>query len=430
MRYAILGLVALGLAGCNTFEDDAQRAYSRTSAFSFPAAFTTADARIVTERVNPLTHQTVVCTEPSPDVAKAISTAFGVSGNGSKAGEGVGLAASGASAEAVAELAGRSTALLGLRDGLFQACQAYANGAIGADMYALVVSRYSQLMTTLFLGQDIAAVPQPVAAVASPSVTVNATAPSGGSGTSSASASTGTGSAASIAGTAPTPPAGAANALVRMNEDYLNLDYNAIHTLTIACMNHHDPTTAMPADRRNAWLSPICERLANLLSTPDGLQKAAALAINLRKNDVLARPVDPTATGSSATPKAAAPAANKSAAKPAAKCVTMTNAQTTTVVKALTKTGDLQSDPFGPSNNLAKAIETFQGNESPKIADAGCPKGQIGQETLTALTVIAATPALTASPKPKQEGAGGTQPTVSTDTPKEGAKPPGEDKPK
>jgi hypothetical protein len=60
-----------------------------------------------------------------------------------------------ASAEAIKELAGRSTALLGLRDGLFRACEAYSNCIIGDAAYALVLTRYGQLMTTLYLGQDV-----------------------------------------------------------------------------------------------------------------------------------------------------------------------------------------------------------------------------------------------------------------------------------
>jgi hypothetical protein len=234
MRHAALVLVALALAGCNTFEDDAQRTNTRTSAFTFPAAFTTADARIITERQNPITKQTVVCTEPSPDVAKAIATAFALSGQASGGtGEGSGgLATSAGSSEAVAELAGRSTALLGLRDGLFQACQAYANGVIGANAYALILGRYGQLMTTLFLGQDIASIPQVATVAASPAISATATAaPSSTSGTPNATVNVPAGTPpASIASAAPTPASNAAYAVTRMNEDYLNLDYNTVHS--------------------------------------------------------------------------------------------------------------------------------------------------------------------------------------------------------
>jgi hypothetical protein len=91
----------------------------------------------------------IICTEPSPDVARALSAAAAATAQGGNAGTTGSFGAGGASAEAVLALTGRSTALLGLRDGLYRACEAYANGAIGADAYALVLSRYGQLMTTL-----------------------------------------------------------------------------------------------------------------------------------------------------------------------------------------------------------------------------------------------------------------------------------------
>ena len=119
------------------------------------ALYTSADVRVVTERPHPTLYgHTVICTEPSPDVAKALSTAFQLSGKGASGPEG---ALNVASAEAAAELAGRTTALLGLRDGLYKTCEAYANGAIGDLAYLLVLNRYGQLMATLFLGQDIQA---------------------------------------------------------------------------------------------------------------------------------------------------------------------------------------------------------------------------------------------------------------------------------
>ena len=151
MRTAIIFVASLALAGCDIVENDAQRGYGRNLSWSTPTTYTTGSVRIITQRTHPVLHNEVVCTEPPPDVAQAVATALSGSGNSGN----VGGSLSGASAEAIAELAGRSTALLGLRDGLFRACEAYANGAIGQDAYALVISRYGHLMTTLFLGQDI-----------------------------------------------------------------------------------------------------------------------------------------------------------------------------------------------------------------------------------------------------------------------------------
>jgi hypothetical protein len=320
MRYAALVLVLLVLASCRQFENDAQFGYSINGPTA-ASVFTTADIRIVTERENPVTHQKVVCTEPSPDVAKAISTAFALSGQGSggTGQPGASGSFSGATAEAVTELAGRSTALLGLRDGLYRACEAYANGAIGSDMYALIISHYGQLMTTLFLGQDISGMPQPIGAAASPGITVNASAPGGSSATPGSQVQVNSGTAQSQAGTAPTAISGAANAVVRLNEDYLDIDYNILHMLTVACINQADPTVKTAPDGQghlpNPWLDEICRRIKNDFSL-QALGKMAQIPEALVKANVLAHPVDPTATGSSSTPKTPAATAATTKATP------------------------------------------------------------------------------------------------------------------
>jgi len=181
MRYVVPGFAALVLAGCSFLEDDVERGFAQSWSLT-PATFTTADVRMITQRNRQGSPNPIICTEPSPDVAKALSTAAQLSGSGGNGTATGSLGAGGASAEAALALAGRSTALLGLRDGLYRTCEAYANGVIGADAYALVLSRYGQLMTTLFLGQDVtgAAGTEAGASVQSPpvSLTIN---PSGAS---------------------------------------------------------------------------------------------------------------------------------------------------------------------------------------------------------------------------------------------------------
>src|SRR6516162_3863701 len=181
MRYVVPGFAALVLVGCSILEDDVARGYAQSGSLT-QATFTTADVRIITQRYRPGSPNPIICTEPSPDVAKALSAAAQASGSGGKGATTGSFGAGGASAEAALALAGRSTALLGLRDGLYRACEAYANGVIGADAYALVLSRYGQLMTTLFLGQDVtgAAGTEAGASIQSPpvSLTIN---PSGAS---------------------------------------------------------------------------------------------------------------------------------------------------------------------------------------------------------------------------------------------------------
>jgi hypothetical protein len=124
-----------------------------TSVGTTPILPTSADLRLVSERPAPDgSRRTIVCAEPPPDVAKALSTAekaslavqtpSSVSGN---------AAASAASAEQLAQLAGRVPGLLALRDGLFRACEAYANGIIGDSEYALLISRYGEILVTVVL---------------------------------------------------------------------------------------------------------------------------------------------------------------------------------------------------------------------------------------------------------------------------------------
>jgi hypothetical protein len=101
----------------------------------------------------------VVCAEPSPDVMAAIAKSLGA-----------GIAATvtpptgGTAVDARAELArsyGQKLAQLGertntiqlLRDSLYRACEAYANGAITKTTYALLLSRYDSLAVTLAMGE-------------------------------------------------------------------------------------------------------------------------------------------------------------------------------------------------------------------------------------------------------------------------------------
>jgi hypothetical protein len=321
MRCAVLIFAALPLVNCSILEDDVARGYAQRDSLT-PATFTTADVRMITQRRRPYSHDTVMCTEPSPDVAKALSAAAQLSGSGGNAGTTGSLAAGGASAEAVIALAGRSTALLGLRDGLYRACEAYANGAIGADAYALVLSRYGQLMTTLFLGQDVtgAAGTNPGASVQSPQVAVNLSSPPA-----VAAGSPPAGAPQIQLPPPPEIPAVAPVALTRMNEDYLNLGYN-LDALVIACVNYADPTRlsapvqpdtrqenhadstslsapAQPETRRgNWWLDHFCLQILDLPKFSDLANAAGQLV----KNQVLAPPVNPAAMQSpqkKSTPK-------------------------------------------------------------------------------------------------------------------------------
>ena len=310
MRYVMPAFAALVLAGCSFLEDDVARGFAQSWSLT-PATFTTADVRMITQRNRPGSPNPIICTEPSPDVAKALSTAAQLSGSGGNGTATGSLAAGGASAEAALALAGRSTALLGLRDGLFRACEAYANGVIGADAYALVLSRYGQLMTTLFLGQDVTGAAGTTASgsAQSPpvSVTVNpaTTAPAIAAPAPSPSAPI---------PPAPIPPApappqtaptaggssAAALALARMNEDYLNLGYSPDALVTV-CVNYGDPSRVSAG--RNPYLESLCDAIFSGGFQP--FQKLLGVGEALVKGGVLAPPVNP-AGGGAQNPSSAA----------------------------------------------------------------------------------------------------------------------------
>jgi hypothetical protein len=94
----------------------------------------------------------VICAEPSPDVAQAVSKSFSAELSAAVAGEGSGQGqVSAAQAASVAELGKRLAAVQALRDGLYRACEAYANGAITDASYAAILGGYrTTLETTLF----------------------------------------------------------------------------------------------------------------------------------------------------------------------------------------------------------------------------------------------------------------------------------------
>lgn len=91
----------------------------------------------------------IVCAEPSPDVAVAVANSFGSSlpfGGGS-------IAISASQAEGLIQLAERTVAVQLLRDQMYRACEAYANGAITGTTYSLITSKNNKTMVSLMLGE-------------------------------------------------------------------------------------------------------------------------------------------------------------------------------------------------------------------------------------------------------------------------------------
>lgn len=128
---------------------------------------TSADVRVITSRAiakpadnKNLIPKNIVCAEPSPDIMKAVQTAFGtalnvgISNPAGISGQG-GVAISRSYAESAAQLGERLATIQLLRDGLFRACEAYANGAISEVTYAVLLSRFDDTMITMLLGSEL-----------------------------------------------------------------------------------------------------------------------------------------------------------------------------------------------------------------------------------------------------------------------------------
>jgi hypothetical protein len=65
----------------------------------------------------------------------------------------VAIAVSRSQAEALAQLGERLATIQLLRDGLYRACEGFANGAISDTTYAVILSRYDDTMITMLLGE-------------------------------------------------------------------------------------------------------------------------------------------------------------------------------------------------------------------------------------------------------------------------------------
>jgi hypothetical protein len=203
MRYAALmsTCAALILVGCNdTYHINAQVG-------STPVLLTSADLGVITDRPVPSdptnSNRRAVCVGPSPDVAKALSTASDISAKANvPSGAGGQASLSTQSAEQLAELSGRIPGVVALRDGTFQLCEGWSNGALGDSGYALSLSRYGELLVTLILGDAVSAATRNAPAKLTPVLLANNGSNNMGTGTDNTGTSN---TKQSSTGTAATP---------------------------------------------------------------------------------------------------------------------------------------------------------------------------------------------------------------------------------
>ena len=89
--------------------------------------------------------ETIICTEPSPDVFSVLSSNFDA--NASKGDIQAGFSA--AIAEGASTIGIRTASIQLLRDAMYRTCEAYAAGALEATEYARLTKRYQKSMVTL-----------------------------------------------------------------------------------------------------------------------------------------------------------------------------------------------------------------------------------------------------------------------------------------
>jgi hypothetical protein len=162
-----LALLGGGLAGCkylarpgndvpqslNTWPPSAQESAVPLPGADYHLAIVRTGPSIVRPDGAEVGRQDVLCEEPSPDWAIAFGTAFaGAASGGASGGPSGSVSGSATTTEAITALAGRTAGVVALRDGLYSACQAYANQLICKDAYSLILSQYGNLLVALTSG--------------------------------------------------------------------------------------------------------------------------------------------------------------------------------------------------------------------------------------------------------------------------------------
>lgn len=258
-------VIAGMLAGCSQLPGadhpiplNANTPFEPDSAVMLPGA----DYHLVT--VRPRTDQTVLCSEPSPDWAKAVGNALSAAASGGVAGgPSASLSGNASATESITAMLGRTAGVVALRDGLYSACQAYANHVIGKDAYALILSQYGNLLVALTSGGGAPPEASPSPASAKPAASAAAVSPGRDSASSS---STG----APLSGNA-------GPGLYQIAQ----MQQQAVQAVVVACIGEFDPTIRHneedPGQERNPLLQRHCDTFMDALAKalPDLLKPVA-----------------------------------------------------------------------------------------------------------------------------------------------------------
>jgi hypothetical protein len=292
-RFAPFALIMVALAACHSPDSrpvDLPQMFAPTSTFGSAAAaggsgsveraflMPGGNYSMVTVRrraeVPSSGEAVVVCAAPSPDWATAIAMAQQLAASGSITGkESASVSGSNSFTETISAMAGRTAGVVALRDGLYNACQAYANGVIGKDAYALILSQYGNLLVALAGGSGggsgggggggSATPPAGTPPGVAVAVSMGAAGPSG----SASAPAKDTGSSAAPAGSA----------------QVAQMQQQIVQALLVACISENDPTTHSQNASTNSLLTteacrPLITNIINaakILLTPGGGSAAA-----------------------------------------------------------------------------------------------------------------------------------------------------------
>lgn len=213
----------------------------------------------------------ITCAEPSPDVAvatsEAISAALSGSGSSGSGAEGQGEGSfSHSVAQSVAELGQRAVTVQLLRDALYRACEAYANGAIDDGMYAVLLSRMDDLMVTLLTAESMSgAISSSSAAIAAGAVMAGGEGGAGGGGLEGAVAGHTTGATGAVQSVG--------SDFVEMHKNFLSDPNSGTGVLAVACI-----AALSDNNNRDTALFEKCMRFMDITNDAVAGQNAAYLS--------------------------------------------------------------------------------------------------------------------------------------------------------
>jgi hypothetical protein len=187
----------------------------------------------------------VLCQAPSPDWATALAMQqqLSASGNFFQGSSGQ-FSGSNSYTETIAALAGRTAGVVALRDGLYSACQAYANGVIGKDAYALILSQYGYLLVALAGNNNSSNTGNPAGnSQKTSSSTTSSTQPGVAVAVNTA--------AAAPAPQQPQPGKGSDTSSAPNTAQLAQMQIQIMHALMVACISAQDPTARAPNRSRD-----------------------------------------------------------------------------------------------------------------------------------------------------------------------------------